>query len=125
MIYQFFEKTSGGAIKSISNQQLAKELHKPIIRTFKKRKVYSSFKDSIWDTDLAGMQLISKYNKGIRILLCAIDLFGRYAWVIPLKDKKGVTIVNAFQNILNNSKRKPNKIWVDQGSEFHNKSFKK
>ena len=71
------------------------------------------------------MQLISKYNKGIRYLLCAIDLFSKYAWVIPSKDKKGVTIVNAFQKILDSSKRKPNKIWVDQGSEFYNSSFNK
>ena len=71
------------------------------------------------------MQLISKYNKKIRYLLCVIDIFSKYAWVVPLKDKKGVTIVNAFQSILNTSKRKPNKIWVDQGSEFYNKSFKK
>ena len=70
------------------------------------------------------MTLISKCNKGIRYLLCAIDLFGKYAFVVPLKDKKGTTIVNAFQSILDNSKRKPNKIWVDQGSEFYNKSFK-
>ena len=71
------------------------------------------------------MQLISKYNKGIRYLLCAIDLFSKYAWVGPLKDKKGVSIVNAFQNILDSSKRKPNKIWVNQGSEFSNNLFKK
>ena len=71
------------------------------------------------------MQLISKYNKKIRYLLCVIDIFSKYAWVVPLKDKKGVTMVNAFQSILNTSKRKPNKIWVDQGSEFYNKSFKK
>ena len=64
------------------------------------------------------MQLISKHNKGIRYLLCVIDLFSKYAWVVPLKDKKGVSIVNAFQKILKNSKRKPNKIWVHQGSEF-------
>ena len=66
------------------------------------------------------MQLISKYNKGIRYLLCAIDLFSKYAWVVPLKDKKGVAIVNAFQkkNSLNSSKRKPSRIWVDQSSEF-------
>ena len=70
------------------------------------------------------MQLISKYNKGIRYLLCAIDLFSKYAFVVPLKDKKGASIVNAFQSILNNSKRKPNKIWVDQGSEFYNNHFK-
>ena len=71
------------------------------------------------------MQLISKYNKGIRYLLCAIDLFSKYAFVVPVKDKKGTTIVNAFQNVLNNSKRKPNKIWVDEGSEFYNNVFKK
>ena len=71
------------------------------------------------------MQLISKYNKGIRYLLSAIDLFSKYAFVVPLKDKKGTTIVNAFQRILNNSKRKPNKIWVNQRSEFYNTHFKK
>ena len=64
-------------------------------------------------------------NKGIRYLLCAIDLFSKYAWVIPLKDKNGITFVNAIQSIFNNSKRKPNKLWVDQGSEFYNSSFKK
>ena len=71
------------------------------------------------------MQLISKYNKGIRYLLCATNLFSKYAFVIPLKDKKRTTIVNAFQSILDSSKRKPNKIWVDQGSEFNKKFFKK
>ena len=70
------------------------------------------------------MQLISKFNKGIRFLLCVIDIYSKYAWVVPLKDKKGVTIVNAFQKILDDSKRKPNKIWVDQGSEFYNISMK-
>ena len=95
----------------------------PIIGKCKKRKVYSSFKDNTWGVDLADMQLISKYNKGIRYLLCAIDLFSKYAFVVPLKDKKGTTIVNAFQNILDNSKRKPNKIWFDQGSEFHSSHF--
>ena len=71
------------------------------------------------------MQLINKYNKGIRYLSCAIDLFSKYAFVFPLKDKKGVSIVNAFHSILNNSKRKPNKILVDQGSEFCNNQLKK
>ena len=70
------------------------------------------------------MQLISKFNKGIRFLLCVIDLFSKYAWFIHLKDKKGVTTVNAFQSILNSSKRKPNKLWVDKGSEFYNTSMK-
>ena len=75
------------------------------------------------------MQLISKYNKGIKFLSCAIDLFidhsSFFAWVVPLKDKKWVTIINAFQSILNASERKPNKIRGDQGSEFYSKSFKK
>ena len=71
------------------------------------------------------MQLLSKYNKGIRFLLRVIDIFSKYAWVVPLTDKKGVTIVNACKAILDSSKRKPNKIWVDQGSEFYKNSFKK
>ena len=71
------------------------------------------------------MQLISKHHKGIRYLLCFIDLFSKYAWVVPLKGKKGVSIVNAFQKILDSSKKKTNKIWVDQGSEFYNNHFKK
>ena len=70
------------------------------------------------------MQLISKFNNGFRFSLCVIDIFSKYAWVIPLKDKKGVSIVNAFQKILKESDRKPNKIWVDKGSEFYNNSFK-
>ena len=96
-----------------------------LLENLKKGKVYFSFKGNIWGVDLADIQLISKYNKGIRYLLCAIDLFSKYAFVVPLKDKKGVTITNGFQSILDKSKRKPNKIWVDQGSEFYNNVFKK
>ena len=70
------------------------------------------------------MQLTSKFNKGIRSLLCAIDIFSKYAWVIPLKDKKGITITNAFQKILDESNCKPNKIWADKCSEFYNGSMK-
>ena len=75
--------------------------------------------------DLADMQLISKFNKGFRFLLCIIDIFSKFVWVVPLKDKKGVSIVNAFQKILDGSNRKPIKIWVDKGSEFYNNCFKK
>ena len=118
LVYKFFDKKSKGG--SILNEQLANELHKPIIKKFKKRKVNSSYKDNIWGVDLADMQLISKTNKGIKYLLCLIDLFSKY----------GVSIVNTFPNILDNSvelhsKRKPNKIWVDQGIEFYNNVFKK
>ena len=74
--------------------------------------------------DLADMQLLSKFNKGIKYLLCVIDFFSKYALVVPLKDIKGASVVNAFQSILDKSGRKPNKIWVDQGSEFYNHNFK-
>ena len=94
--------------------QLSKELHKPIIRKFKKRKVYSGFRDNIWGADLAGMQLINNFNKGFRFLLCVIDIFSKYAWVVPLKDKNDISINNGFQKILDKSERKPNKIWVDK-----------
>ena len=74
--------------------------------------------------DLADMQSLCKFNKVFKYLLCAIDLFSKYAWVIPIKDKKGTSIVNAFQKIISERQRKPNKIWVDQGNEFYNQSFK-
>ena len=132
MVYKFFDKKSkGSCTKQVNtkltpqNQQLAEELHKPIIRKFEKRKVHAAFKDNIWGADLADMQLLNKYNKGIRFLLCVIDIFSKYAWVVPLKDKKGISIVKAFQINLKQSNRKPNKIWVDKGSEFYNGSFKK
>ena len=109
---------SGNKNKNISNKKLAEELHKPIIRTFNKRKVQSPFIDNIWLADLADMQLISKFNERLRFLLCVIDIYTKYVWVIPLKDKKGITITDAFQKMLKKSNRKPNKIWVDKGSEF-------
>ena len=106
MVYKFVDKTSkGSGITNESNYQLTNKLHKPIIRKLKKRKVYSSFKDNIWRVDLADMQSLSKCNKGIKYLLCAIDLFSKYAWVIPLKDKKGTSIVNAFQKIISKEKK--------------------
>ena len=99
-------------------------MHKPIVRNFKKRIVYSGFRDNIWGADLADMHLLSKFNKGFRFL-CAIDVFSKYAWVVPLKDKKAITITDAFQKILNDLNRKPNKMWVNKGSKFCNNSFKK
>ena len=127
MVYKFFDsKVSRSGAKLIpENKQLANELHKPIIRKFEKRKVYSTFKDNIWGADLADMPLLSKYNKGIRFLLCVNDIFSKYAWVVPLKVKKGISFVKAFQSILKQSNKKPNKIWVDKGSEFYNAYFKK
>ena len=141
MVYKFFDKNSTAGSSSLartgsgiamagpsalarSSSLLADKLHKPIINKFNKRKVYSQFKDNIWGVDLADMQSLSRKNKGIKYLLCAIDLHSKYAFVIPLKDKKGVSIVNAFNKIIKQSNRKPNKIWVDQGGEFYN-VFKK
>ena len=130
MVHKIFDKKSASLNKSsgsgIVNEPiywLANELNKPIIRKLIKRKVYSSFWDNTWGIDLADMQSLSKYNKGNKYLLCAIDLFSKYAWVIPIKDKKGTSIVNAFKKIIS-AGRKPNKIWVDQGSEFYNNAFK-
>ena len=124
MVYKFFDqKSKGSGIINEPNYPLANELHKPIIRKFKKRNVYSSFRDNILGIDLADMQSLSKYNKGIKYLLCAIDLFSKYACVVPIKDKKGPSIVNAFKKIISKG-RKPNEIWVDQVSEFYNNAFK-
>ena len=139
MVYRFFDKTSTAdpSAKHVMGIGIAKdttkpissiiadELHKPIIKRFDKRKVYSQFKDNIWGVDLAEMQSLSRKNKGIKYLLCAIDLYSKYAFVIPLKDKKGNSIVNAFDKIIKQSGRKPNKIWVYQGGEFYNNVFKK
>ena len=114
VVYKFFDKKSASSGVNIhaNNKKLAEELHKPIIKKFYKRTVYSRFKDKIWGTDLADMQLISKFNKGFRFLLCVFDIFGKYDWVVALKDEKGVSIVNAFQKIIDDSNRKLNKIWV-------------
>ena len=146
MVYKFFDKKStaepsalarssldrtGSGFKKLKNTTkpsfsiLADELHKPVIKKFNKRKVYSQFKDNVWGVDLADMQSLSRKNKGIKYLLCAIDLFSKYVSVIPLKDKKGISIVNAFNKIIKQSNRKANKIWVDQGGEFYNNVFEK
>ena len=137
MVYKLFDKKSvGSGVKKLKDTAkpsflernsliLADELHKPVIKKINKRKVYSQFKDNIWGVDLADMQSLSRKNKGIKYLLCVIDFYSKYAFVIPLKDKKGISIVNAFDKIIKQSNRKPNKIWVDQGSEFYNNNFKK
>ena len=93
-----------------------KKIHKQIIRKINKRKVDLSFIDSVWSADLADMQLVNKFNKGIRFLLCVIDIYSKYASVIPVKDKKGITITTVFQKVLNESNRKPKKLRVDKGS---------
>ena len=101
MVYKVFDKKFASDSAVANNEikqslQVAEELHKPIIRNFKQITVYSELNDDIWGADLADMQLISKVNKGFRCLLCVINIFSKCAWVVPLKDKKGISIVNAF-----------------------------
>ena len=132
MFYNFFDKKSAGSgFKKLKNTTkpssliLADELHKPVIRKFKIRRVYSQFKDNIWRLDLVDMQSLSRKNEGNKYILCAIDLYSKYAFVIPLKDKKGISVTNGFNKKIKQSNRKPNKIWVDQGGEFYNNVLKK
>ena len=99
-------------------------MNKTIIRKLKKRKVHSPFIDNIWGSDLADIQLISKFNKGIRFLLCVIDIYSKHAWVIPLKYKNGITTTYAFQEIIKEFDRKPDKTWVDRGRKFYIRSMK-
>ena len=120
----FDKKSSGKGVDAEPNYRGANELHRQIIGKFKRREVYSSLRDNICGVDLADIQSLHKYNKGIKYLLRVIDLFSKYAWVFPLKDKRGISIFNALQKIIS-KRRKPNKIWVDQGEEFYNKIFKR
>ena len=125
MVYKFFDKSSSGRGVAIEpNYQLVNGRHRRIIKKFKRQKVYSQFGDSIWGVDFADMQSLIKYNKEINCLLRAIDLFSKYARVVPLKDKRGISIANVFQKIIS-KRRKPNKIWTDQFGEFYNKLFKR
>ena len=110
--------------------QLADELHKPIRRKFEKRRVIITGKstgssiDNTWTADLIDMQPYSRWNKGYKYLLTVLDVFSKYAWVVPVRDKKGKTITSAFSGIINKSKRKPAYLWVDKGNEFYNSTFK-
>ena len=103
------------------NEQLAEELHKPVIKKFRRRKVHARFDDNIWAADLTEMESLSSKNENVKYLLCLIHIFTKYAWVKPLNDKKPETVLNAFNEIANESNLKPNKLWVDQEREFYNK----
>ena len=106
------------------SQQLAEELHKPITKNFRKRRVISKGVDKIWTADLVEIQKFSKGNKGIKYLLMVIDIFSKYGWIKPLKDKKTESVSSAFDEIFKKSKRKPEMLWTDKGSEFVSKHFK-
>ena len=105
------------------SDQLADELHKPVIRRFRKRRIIVSGIDEIWAADLVDMQAFAEYNDRIKYLLCVIDLFSKYGWIVPLKDKSGKSVAVAFKRIFVEG-RKPEKLWVDKGKEFYNKDVK-
>ena len=100
------------------NEILSEELHKPKRKTYPRRKIIVSHIDEIFAADLVEMQKFTKLNKGYRYLLTCIDMFSKYSWVIPLKDKKGITIKNALQKIF--KQRKCKFLWTDRGTEFYN-----
>ena len=102
---------------------LAEELHKPVKRKFKKRRVFVNGIDKIWAADLADMKVLSEDNDGVNFLLLVIDTFSKYGWIVPLKNKKGKTVAEALKNIF--EERKPEKLWTDKGTEFYNKDVKK
>ena len=103
-------------------QQLAEELHKPIIRKFTKRRVVVKGVDEIWAADLVEMGKFSEWNKGIKYLLMVIDVFSKFGWIEPLQNKKGETVAAAFEKIF--KLRQPRLLWTDKGKEFYNKNVK-
>ena len=107
------------------NEMLAQEFHKAKIRKIKRGKVYSRFKNNISAAYLAEMGSLSSFNHGVQQLLCVIDVLAKCAWVHPLVDKKAKTVLNGFVRIVNESKHKPNKFWVDKRQYFHNEFMEK
>ena len=118
MVYKFFDKKTGPWVSV--NEEIAKDLHKQVIKNLKRRKVYARFKGNIWAADLAEMVSFSSKSQNVKNLLYVIDIFTKYAWK-PMKDVKGKTALNAFIEIVNESYHKTNKLRVDQGREFYNK----
>jgi len=104
---------------------MSKELHKPVVRRFKRAQVITKGIDDVWACDLADMGEFRKENENYRYILTVIDCFSRFAWAKAVKDKTGDTVLNAFKEIVSESKRKPSRIWSDQGKEFLNKKMKK
>ena len=104
-------------------QQIAKEVFSPQITKFKRQRIIPLYKDETWSSDLIDKSSLSKYNNNCKFILTVIDIFTKYAWAIPLKNKYGLSITNGFKTILSEG-RKPEKLWVDRGSEYYNKTFK-
>ena len=98
-------------------------MHKPVIKKFKKRKVYVNGIDEIWAADLVDMQAFSEFNDGIKYLLAIIDVFSKFGWMVPLKDKTGKSVATALKGVFTD--RQPEKMWVDKGKEFYNRDVQK
>ena len=118
-------------------QQLAKEVFSPQVTRFRREKIIPLHKNETWSADLIDKSSLSKYNNKYKFILTVIDIFTKYAWAIPLKNKSGLSITNGFKIVLSehpqggsespqggSEPRKPEKLWVDRGSEFYNKTFK-
>ena len=112
MLYKFFGKKTELGLSV--NEELAEELHKQVIKELKRRKVYAKFKHNILAADLNKMESLSSFNHNVTYLVCIMDVFTKYTWIKPLKDKKGKTVLHGFTEIVNETKNKPNKLWVDQ-----------
>ena len=106
----------------LKKKGLAEELHKPIRRKFKRCRVLVYGIDRIWAADSVDMQVFSKFNRGVKYLLAVIDVFSKYGWLIPLKDKTGKSVASVLKDLF--KERKPEKMWVDKGKEFYNKDVK-
>ena len=113
MVYKFFDKKTGSVVSE--NEQLANESQKTVTRKIKRRKISARFKDNIWSRDLAEMESLSSNNQNVKYLLCVLDVFTKYVWVKPLKDKKGKTVLNASIEIVNECNCRRNKLRVNQG----------
>ena len=103
------------------NEQLAEELHKSVTKKFKRKKVFARVTENIWAPCLDETESLSPKNENLEHLLCLIDVFNKYAWVIPFKDEVSKVVLNVFIEIVNKSNRKPNRLWVNQGREFYSK----
>ena len=120
MVYQFFDKKTGSGV-SVPEQQ-AEELHKTVIKKFKRTKVYARFTDNTWAADLAEIESLSSSNRKVKSLLCVMFSLNMHGLKVkPLNNKKGKTVLNAFIKIVNESNHEPEKLWVDQGRESYNK----
>ena len=121
----WFGKRTKPPSKNVETWQedLANELHKPISRKFTRRRVIVNGIDEIWCSDLVEMQKFSKWNKGYRYLLMVLDVFSKYGSIVPLKDKKGESVAEAFKSLFKKG-RKPKMLWVDKGKEYYNKNMK-